>query len=165
MHREGNFSRRSFFAAAGIAAVGVALVGLTAPQTPAHAGKSEIYTGFLSGTGAGGYDVIAYRTHGKPVKGSKDFTVEWKGATWRFVSAENRDRFKASPTAYAPQYGGHCAWAVAQGYTAKGDPNHWNIVDGRLYLNFNGEIKQRWEQDIPGHIAAGDKNWPGVLDG
>jgi hypothetical protein len=54
---------------------------------------------------------------------------------WRFSSESNRDLFKAKPESYAPQYGGYCAWAVSQGYTAKGDPNHWKVVGGKLYLN------------------------------
>ncbi len=122
----------------------------------------EIYTGLLGGTGAGGYDVVSYHTAGRAVKGKRGYTAEWKGATWRFSSKENRDAFQANPARYAPQYGGHCAYAAAQDYKAKGDPNQWNIVNGKLYLNFNASIKRRWEQDIPGYIAAGDRNWPGL---
>jgi hypothetical protein len=61
-------------------------------------------------------------------------------------------------------YGGYCAWAVSQGYTAKGDPKYWNIVDGRLYLNYDGRVQKDWEKDIPGNISKGDRNWPKVLD-
>ncbi|MGL4729720.1 MAG: YHS domain-containing (seleno)protein [Bosea sp. (in: a-proteobacteria)] len=131
------------------------------PQT-AHAQAGAIYTGLLSRTGAAGHDVVAYFSEGKPVAGSSRFTHQWQGATWRFASAANRDAFAAEPTKFAPAYGGHCAWAAAQGYKAKGDPQHWRIVDGRLFLNYNAEIKTRWEQDIPGFIKTGDANWPDV---
>jgi YHS domain-containing protein len=110
-----------------------------------------------------GTDPVAYFLENQPVAGSPAFAYEWGGATWHFASAENRDRFAADPTAYAPQYGGYCAWAVAQGYTAPIDPNAWQIVDGKLYLNFNRRIQQKWEKDIPGNVAKADKNWPGVL--
>jgi len=69
----------------------------------------------------------------------------------------------AGPAAYAPQYGGYCAWAVSQGYTASTDPHAWRIVDGKLYLNYSKGVQKRWQQDIPGNIAKGDANWPKVL--
>jgi hypothetical protein len=64
---------------------------------------------------------------------------------------------------FAPQYGGYCAWAVSEGYTAKGDPKHWRIVDGKLYLNYNASVQTNWAKDIPTRISKGDKNWPSVL--
>jgi hypothetical protein len=71
--------------------------------------------------------------------------------------------FKANPSAFAPQYGGYCAWAVSQNYTASGDPNFWKIVNGKLYLNYDKSVQATWEKDIPGYIAKADRNWPGVL--
>jgi hypothetical protein len=72
--------------------------------------------------------------------------------------------FKADPDRYAPQYGGYCALAVSQGYTAKGEPRAWKFVGGKLYLNYNADIQRKWEQDIPGFIAKGNANWPKVLE-
>jgi hypothetical protein len=131
---------------------------------PAQARSPEIYTGILSATAAGGHDPVAYFTEGRPVEGRRDITFTWKGVTWRFASENNRDAFKADPAAYAPQYGGYCAWAVSQGYTAKGDPKHWRIVDGKLYLNYDARVHRDWAKDIPGHIAKANANWPKVLD-
>lgn len=68
-----------------------------------------------------GYDRVACFKAGKPVKGTKEFPATWDGAELRFASAANHDAFKKHPEAYAPQYGGCCAWAVSQGRTAKGD--------------------------------------------
>ena len=82
---------------------------------------------------------------------------------WHFASAENRDRFAASPERYAPQYGGYCAWAVSQGYTASGDPLQWKIVDDKLYLNYDSEVQKKWLKDIPGLITKANQNWPAVL--
>ena len=129
-----------------------------------QAREPPVYTSLFSNAGAGGYDVLAYFTDGKPVKGDSRFAHTWQGAEWRFTSAEHRDRFAADPERYAPQYGGYCAWAVSQGYTASGDPNFWRIVDGRLYLNYDAAVQRKWEQDIPGFIAAANRNWPAVLD-
>ena len=131
---------------------------------PAQAAKDKVYKAWLSDLAASGYDVVAYFTEGKPVEGSDDFTVEYDGALWRFSSAQNREAFAADPAKYAPQYGGYCAWAVSQGYTASTDPQAWSIVDGKLYLNYSRSVQQTWEQNIPGNIAAADANWPKVLE-
>ena len=107
-----------------------------------------------------GYDPVAYFTEGKPVRGDEQFSAEYDGATWLFASAANRDKFQADPAAYAPQYGGFCAYAVSQGYTAKIEPDAWKIVDGKLYLNYDQRVQRIWEKDIPGYIADANKNWP-----
>ena len=154
MIRSGTRTRRVLFAAALV---------LSAPLA-AHAKSPEIYTGFLSSAAVGGYDPVAYFTEGKPVAGKSGIAHQWKGATWRFSSEKNRDLFKAEPAKYAPQYGGYCAWAVSQGYTAKGDPNYWKVVDGKLYLNYDASVQKNWEKDISGHISNANRNWPKVLE-
>jgi hypothetical protein len=110
-----------------------------------------------------GYDAVAYFKEGKPAVGNERYQHTWNGARWQFASAENRDAFARSPEKYAPQYGGYCSYAVSHGYTANGDPEAWKIVDGKLYLNYNREVRQLWEQDVPGNIAKGNGNWPGFL--
>ena len=144
-----------------IAGLAIMLTGIL--STAPAAAKEPVYQTFL-GTAIDGTDPVAYFTEGRPVEGSADFTYEWNGATWRFASAENRDTFIAAPAQYAPQYGGYCAWAVAQGYTASTDPAAWKIVDGKLYLNYNKDVQQRWEADVPGNIASANGNWPKVLE-
>ena len=142
----------------------VAMIGLATSAMPAAARAPEIYTGLLSSTAVGGYDPVAYFREGRPVAGKSDITLQWRGVNWRFANAENRDAFKQKPEAYAPQYGGYCAWAVAEGYTAKGDPKHWKIVGGKLYLNYDGRVQATWEKNVPGNISRAEKNWPAVLD-
>jgi hypothetical protein len=112
------------------------------------------------GVAVRGTDVVAYVTQGRPVAGSAAFTHDWAGATWRFASAAHRDLFAADPQRYAPAYGGFCAFAVSEGYTAPIDPAAWRIVDGRLFLNYDRAVQRRWERDIPGRIARADARWP-----
>jgi YHS domain-containing protein len=125
--------------------------------------KPQIFTEFRSRLALDGHDPLAYFKAGKPQKGNPAHALAWNGATWHFASAENKAEFAANPQAFAPQFGGYCAWAVSQGYTAKGDPSVWRIVDGKLYVNYNASVQKTWEKDIPGHVAKGEKNWPTVL--
>lgn len=126
------------------------------------AAEPPVYTGPFSDVAVQGYDPVAYFKDGKPGKGSKDFTAEYHGVIFRFASAANRDVFLGDPEKYAPQYGGYCAWAVSQGYHAKGDARFWKIVDGKLYLNYSASVQQKWEGDIPGFIAKADEVWPDI---
>lgn len=125
------------------------------------AGEGPFQSSFL-GAAADGYDVVAYHTEGKAIEGNSDISHKWKNVTWRFSSAANRDMFVANPAKYAPEYGGYCAYAVAQGSTASIDPEAWTIVGGKLYLNYSKSVQQRWEKDIPGYISSADQKWPDV---
>jgi hypothetical protein len=129
---------------------------------PAATAQDKLFTELVPGVAVGGRDPVAYFVDGRPRAGSPDITAAHGGATWRFVSAENRAAFLADPAKYAPQFGGHCSWAASQGYLAKGDPEQWRIVGGKLYLNYNASIHRRWERDIPGFIRKGEANWPKI---
>jgi YHS domain-containing protein len=148
---------RELFAAAALALLSLFQVA------PAHADQAPVHTALLSRVAVGGYDPVAYFTDGRPVRGTTQHRITHRGYEYRFASAEHLATFRANPSRYLPQYGGYCAWAVANGYTAAGNPQNWRIVDGRLYLNYNDEIQQRWEQDIPGFIRSANANWPSVL--
>lgn len=122
-----------------------------------------INTSVIRGLAIKGYDPVSYFTAGKAQKGSKDLEFKWKGATWRFVSAEHRELFKADHEKFAPQYGGYCAWAVSRGETADIDPDAWAIVDGKLYLTYDRKTHNRWLKDRDENIKKADKNWPDLL--
>lgn len=144
-------------------AVFIFALGALFATGPAFADQAPVHTGILSNVAVGGYDPVAYFTDGRPVRGTTEHRTTHQGYEYRFASAEHLATFRANPTRYVPQYGGYCAWAVSQNYTAPGNPQNWRIVDGRLYLNYNDEIQQRWERDIPGFIRRADANWPSVL--
>ena len=109
-----------------------------------------------------GYDAVAYFKDNKPIKGSAQYKAEYKGSTFQFASADNRDAFMADPARYAPQYGGYCAFGLAGGYKAATDPAAFTVVDGKLYLNYNREVQKQWSADVPGFVTKADKNWPTV---
>lgn len=125
-------------------------------------GVEPVYSNLL-GKAIRGYDPVAYFKDGKPVEGHKGFKHQWMGATWYFASQQNLDDFVNAPEQFAPQYGGYCAWAVSQNYTASVDPKAWHIREGKLYLNYSKGVQAQWEKDIPGNIKKGNKNWPNIL--
>jgi YHS domain-containing protein len=139
------------------------LAAALAFAAPALAQKAEVYSSWL-GAAIRGYDPVAYFTEGKPVEGSRKFSHEWKGATWRFATAANRDAFAAAPEKYAPQFGGYCAYGVANGYTVSTVPEAWTIVEGKLYLNYSLGVRADWLKDVPGYIGKANANWPRALE-
>ena len=162
MNARNLFSRGSL---AGVLLFGSALtLTLSLAITPLAQAAEKPVNAHRRGIALKGYDTVAYFTTGEPTKGPAEFTHAWNGATWWFGSAEHRDLFAAAPEKYAPQFGGYCAWAVSNGYTAPVDPPAWKIVAGRLFLNYNAGVRRKWEADEANRIRLGDANWPAVLE-
>ena len=147
-----------------LAMLAIAIGAWMAATQGAFARSNEIYTALFSSLGAGGYDVVAYFKQGKAVPGDAAFSTVYKGATWHFASAEDQELFRKNPAAYVPQYGGYCAWAMSQNYTAAGDPEVWRIVNGKLYLNYDRHVQAKWNANVAADIQAADRNWPSILD-
>ncbi|QLH34589.1 MAG: YHS domain-containing protein [Cyclobacteriaceae bacterium] len=118
---------------------------------------------FATEAGAiGGYDPVAYFTQSQPVKGIKEFSFEYADQSWYFASAENLELFKSNPEKYAPQFGGYCAYGMSRGYKAKTEPDAWTIVEGKLYLNYNTDVRTIWNENQRGFIEKANANWPTV---
>nr|WP_171173885.1 YHS domain-containing (seleno)protein [Ruegeria sp. HKCCD8929] len=115
------------------------------------------------GMALSGYDTVSYFNGGHPVPGRSDIAVMWKGAVWQFASQGNREAFEANPRAFAPQFGGYCAYAMSKGRLSSTDPEAWEIVAGKLYLVHSPQIQRLWQQDIAGNIAMAEQNWPDAL--
>lgn len=128
---------------------------------PARAAEPEIFA--VDGLAIRGIDPIGYHEEAGIVPGSAAAMLVWKGAEWRFASADRRDTFMADPGRWAPAFGGYCAFAASRGYLAPTIPEAWTVHDGRLYLNATLRARELWLQDIPGNIARGEANWPGIL--
>lgn len=129
------------------------------------AAKDPIYTGIFSNTALKGYDAVSYfQGQGQPVKGNEDFQTTWRGAQWLFSSQQNLDLFTADPLRYAPQYGGYCAYAAAEGNLVKGDPLVHTIVNDKLYLNYNQKIDKKWQINREEFIQQADSEYPQLVD-
>lgn len=140
---------------------------VAASGSPASAQRAEIFQSGREQFGAhlavGGYDTVAYHTQRQALPGNPAFRVSWKGAEWRFATAEHRDLFAKEPEKYAPQFGGYCAFAVAYGSTAAGNPKLFTLAHGKLYLNLNESVQATWQRDQDNLIRRGEANWPKVL--
>lgn len=107
-----------------------------------------------------GFDVVAYFKQGKPVKGDPAIESVYQGAKYYFVSVANKTEFEKNPSKYAPQYGGFCAYGVANGVLA--DPEGGNFVTvykAKLYLCGNQGALKSFKVDIEDNINKADKNW------
>ena len=105
-----------------------------------------------------GYDPVAYFTIGAPTRGLPDIEFEWDEHRYRFSRAEHRELFKADPARYAPQYGNHCAMALAKGEIVEADPENWLIAGGKLYLFGKPVGSGLFQQDLAGNIAKAEQN-------
>jgi YHS domain-containing protein len=150
-------------------ATALALAGLFIGTT-AHAAQPAINTlknsslfSSRTDTAINGYDTVAYFTANKPVKGLDSLAYEWKGAKWKFSTAENLELFKANPEKYAPQYGGYCAYGVAQDNLVKVDPAQFTVRDNKLYLNYDADVQAKWLKDVPGYVSSADQKFPQLL--
>ena len=124
-------------------------------------GKNPFHT--RGGRALEGYDAVAYFTQARAVRGSPSHKARWGGVEWLFSSAENREIFLGSPERYAPQFGGYCAYGVAQGYTVRGDPKQWSVYRERLYVNYNANVKRQWAAKKESYIMQARGRWPAVL--
>ncbi|MCF2870167.1 YHS domain-containing protein [Octadecabacter sp. G9-8] len=147
---------RRLILTAAIAAPAAALL-----NRPAMAAEPEVFS--VDDIAIRGTDPVAYFTQGAPMAGSPEHALMWQGTTWHFASAENMELFMANPEAYAPQYGGYCAFAMSKGYVATSVPEAWTVHEDKLYLNYSVNVRQVWLEDVPGNIVLADGNWPTAL--
>lgn len=115
---------------------------------------------------AEGYDVTEYFNN-KAVEGDKKFTATHDGVKFKFASQANLDKFKASPNKFVPQYGGYCAYAVAdKGKKVSVDPETFEIRDGKLYLFYNSwgtNTLEKWQEEGPEKLRGqADAAWSKV---
>lgn len=125
-----------------------------------------------NGLAIGGYDVVSYFSEGA-TKGKKSISTTHDGATYYFSSRENLASFKADPDKYLPQYGGFCAWGVAEKKSMFPiNPETFDIVDGKLYLFFDGDFQGKplntkipWNAETSKLVNSADKNWTSMKKG
>ena len=116
------------------------------------------------GIAMGGYDPVAYFDGGKPTPGVATISASHDGARYLFASAEHKSEFLKNPEKYLPQFGGFCALGTAFGEKVDGDPKTGQVVNGKLYLNYNTKALDLFNKDQSGTITKANANWPAVKD-
>ena len=116
-----------------------------------------------NGLAINGYDHVAYFKQHKAIKGKKDISIYNQGVTYHFSSADNKEDFKKNPSAYEPQYGGWCAYAMgSNGEKVSVDPETFKIVNNKLYLFYNSFFNntlKSWNKDEKNLNEKADQNW------
>lgn len=112
------------------------------------------------GVGLQGYDPVAFFTDGKPVLGKQEFHSAYHDVTYRFASAEHQQMFEKDAAKYEPQFGGYCAYGVAKGHTAPIKIEAFQIVNGRLLMQYDSGVRDEFNKDQKGNLDAADKKWP-----
>jgi len=120
--------------------------------------KPEVFS--PDGVALRGYDVVAFFTERKPVKGFDSLQVKRNETIWYFSSKQNLDSFKADTARYIPQYGGYCAFGASRGYKAPTEIYTWTVIDNKLYFNYNAAVKQTWDKEPVMYIKLADEKWP-----
>lgn len=111
-----------------------------------------------------GYDPVAFFTDGKAVKGNSQIQSEYKGAKYYFASMEHKSAFDKEPAKYEPQFGGYCAYGVSHGSRAPIKIEAWQIVNGRLLMQYDLGVKDEFNKDQQGTLRKADQNWPGLVE-
>ena len=109
-----------------------------------------------------GYCPVCYIAANKAAKGDPQFSHDYKGVTYWFVSAAVRDTFIAAPEKYVPAYGGWCALGAAMGQRFPVDPTNFKVVDGRIMLflkNKTVDGVEIWNKDEANNLNKADENW------
>lgn len=110
------------------------------------------------------YDPVAFFTDGKPAKGNPSISTTHKEHTYLFATEEHKKEFQRNPDKYLPAYGGYCAYGVSLGYFFPVEIDTWEIVDGRLVLQFSKDIKKIFAADQMGNSKKAEANWPKLVE-
>ncbi len=112
-----------------------------------------------AGVAINGFDTVAYFEQNKAVRGSQEFSCDYKEATWYFTSAENRDRFLQNPEKFAPQYGGYCTHALAKNQLINAQPDAFVINNNQLYLYSKKTFAQESKFTFKQEQRVREQNW------
>ena len=129
----------------------------------AHAQSKTLLNLDKSGTAVQGYDPVAFFTDGKPVKGNPLISSSQKGATYYFASAEHKAAFEKEPAKYEPQFGGYCAFGLSKNKLISIEVDAFQVVNGRLLLQYDKGIRDKFNKDTQGNLKLADGNWPGLV--
>jgi YHS domain-containing protein len=117
-----------------------------------------------SGVAIQGYDPVAFFKEGQPVMGKPLITSTYNGAIYQFASPYHKKVFDADPAKYEPVFGGYCAYGVCRNKLVEVDVEAFQIVDGKLLLQYSKGVRDTFNKDQQGNLAKANANWPGLVE-
>lgn len=130
---------------------------------PSFAQNKSLLNLDKAGVAIQGYDPVAFFTDNKPVKGSPQFVTKRDGAIYYFASKEHREMFLKEPAKYEPCYGGYCAYGVSRNKLVEIDVDAFQVVDGKLLLQYSKGVRDDFNKDAKGNLAKAESNWPTLV--
>ena len=135
--------------------ISIFFIGNLKAQFPVNTSKGSI--------ALNGYDLISY-FEGEATQGNKKYTALYNGVTYYFDSVNHLQAFNTSPTKYLPEYGGYCAYAMAEsGKLVDVNPKSFLIINNKLYLFYDAwgvNTRKKWLQKSESHqIISADNYW------
>ena len=110
-----------------------------------------------------GYDVVAYFTEEKAIRGKETYIHTHEGVIYIFCSEMNKKHFAKNPSRYLPQYGGWCAYAMGkEGTKVDINPKTFKLLGGKLYLFYNTpgiNTLNSWNEDEVNLKKKADGFW------
>ena len=121
-----------------------------------------------SGVALAGIDVVSYYKASGPLMGSSEFSSDYQGLSYQFISAAHQLEFAEDPASYLPRYMGWCATSLALGGLTCPNPLNYKLENGVLLLfettGFtNGKLV--WNSDPRDFRSRADANLIKFLDG
>ncbi|MFT4669744.1 MAG: YHS domain-containing protein [Flavobacteriaceae bacterium] len=128
---------------------------------------SQEHVNLKKGYAAEGYDVVAYFSN-EAIEGNKEFQAVYQGIKYKFSSQGNLSEFNKNSKMYVPQYGGFCAYAVAEkGEKVSVNPKAFQIIDDKLYLFYNAwgvNTLEKWNEEGADDLQIkADVNWNSIV--
>ena len=117
-----------------------------------------------TGVAIQGYDPVAFFTDGKPVKGKPEFVTKRDGAVYLFSSKDHQLSFVKDPAKYEPVFGGYCAYGVSRNKLVEIDVNAFQIVEGKLVLQYSKGVRDDFNKDATGNLTKAQQYWPGLVE-
>jgi len=117
-----------------------------------------------TGLAVQGYDPVAFFTDHMAVKGKPEFTSKADGAMYRFASEEHKELFDKEPAKYEPAFGGYCAYGVSRNKLAPIDVDAFQVVDGKLFLQYSKSVRDSFNEDQQGNLMKANQNWPTLVE-
>ena len=133
-----------------------------AAVSTAWAGGESVHNLDRKGVALQGYDPVAFFTDARPVKGNPAVASTVHGATYFFASAEHKAAFDKDPAKFEPGFGGYCAYGVSKGKLVEVDVEAFQVVNGRLLLQYSKGVRDKFNKDTQGNLKLADEKWPAV---